>query len=104
MVETERFRTLSLSFPDVKEKPHFEAISFRIGGKIFASLEIEKSKACLKFNIDEQTEYCKIDKAFYPVGNYGGKSGWTYIDINKIREELLYEALETAYKIVKKKR
>ncbi len=53
MVETEKFRTLSLSFPNVEEKPHFDAISFRIDEKIFASLEIEKSKACLKLNVDE---------------------------------------------------
>ena len=102
MVTTEKFRTLSLQFPNVEEKPHFDTTSFQIGGKIFASLEIEKSKACLKLNVDEQTEFCKMDKAIYPVDNHFGKNGWTYINIDKIREELLIETLETTFKIVKK--
>lgn len=104
MVNSEKFRTLSLSFPEVEEKPHFDATSFRVHGKIFASLEIEKSRACLKFTVSIQSEFSEIDKAIYRVDNHWGKNGWTYIDIDKIGEELLYEALEAAYRVVKKKK
>lgn len=102
MIDINKFRIMALSFENTEEKPHFDATSFRIGGKIFASLEIEKAKACLKFTVEDQTEFCTFDKAIYPVDNHWGKSGWTYIDINEIREELLTEALETAYKTVSK--
>ncbi len=104
MVETETFRKMALSFPDTVEQPHFEATSFRIMGKIFASLEIEKNKACLKFSPTDQEQFCSFDKAIYPVDNRWGKSGWTYIDIDKIREELMFEALESAYNEVTKKK
>lgn len=102
MIDTETFRQLALSFADTVEQPHFEATSFRINGKIFASLEIEKAKACLKFSLDDQQQFCSFDKAIYPVDNHWGKSGWTYIDISKIREDLLVDALSSAYKEVTK--
>jgi hypothetical protein len=102
MVKTEQFRTLALSFENTEEKPHFEATSFRINGKIFASLEIEKAKGCLKLTVEDQTEFCTFDKAIYPVNNNWGKSGWTYIEINNISEELLLDALTAAYKTVLK--
>jgi predicted DNA-binding protein (MmcQ/YjbR family) len=100
MVDIDTFRQFALTFADTNEQPHFNATSFRINGKIFASLEIEKQKACLKLSLDDQQQFCSFDKAIYPVDNHWGKSGWTYIDINKIREDLLIEALTSAYKEV----
>lgn len=102
MVDTENFRELALSFANVVELPHFEATSFRINGKIFASLEVDKAKACLKFSLEDQTQFCSYDKAIYPVDNNWGQKGWTYIDIHNIREELIVDALECAYKEVTK--
>jgi predicted DNA-binding protein (MmcQ/YjbR family) len=100
MVDTETFREFALSFADTNEQPHFDATSFRVNGKIFASLEIGKQKACLKFSLDDQQQFCSFDKAIYIVDNHWGKSGWTYIDIAKIREDLLVDALTSAYKEV----
>lgn len=97
MADTETFRQLALAFPGVTEQPHFEATSFRINGKIFASFEADKARACLKFSLNDQQQFSSFDKAIYPVDNHWGKSGWTYIDIQKIREELLADALRSAY-------
>ncbi len=100
MISIETFRQFALSFADAVEQPHFDATSFRINGKIFASLEIEKRRACLKLSLDDQQQFCSIDESIYPVDNYWGKSGWTYIDTDKIGEDLLVEALISAYKEV----
>ena len=89
MVDSETFRQLSLSFPRTVEQPHFNATSFRINGKIFASLEIDKAKACLKFSPENQEIFCSFDKAIYPVKKHWGKSGWTYTDIKNMRKEVL---------------
>jgi predicted DNA-binding protein (MmcQ/YjbR family) len=102
MIDTEIFREFALSFAETTEQPHFDATSFRVNGKIFASLEIDKLKACLKFSLNDQQQFCTFDKAIYPVDNHWGKSGWTYIDIDKIREDLLVDALTSAYKEVSK--
>lgn len=37
-MKLEDARTLALSLPGVSEEPHFEKVSFRIRGKIFATL------------------------------------------------------------------
>ena len=100
MVDTETFRQLSLSFAGTSEQPHFEKTSFRVGGRIFATLDIENSKACLKFSADDQQQFCLINKAIFPVENNWGRNGWTFIQIGKITEELMVEALTSAYKEV----
>ena len=102
MVDTETFRQLSLSFANTNEQPHFEKTSFRVGGKIFATLDIENLKACLKFSPYDQQQYCLINKAIFPVENNWGRNGWTFIQIDKITEELMVEALTSAYKEVSK--
>ncbi len=102
MICTETFRQFALSFADTVEKPHFDATSFRINGKIFCSLEIEKQKACLKLSLEDQHQFCSIAESIYPVDNNWGKSGWTYIDIDKIEEDLLVEALTSSYREVSK--
>jgi predicted DNA-binding protein (MmcQ/YjbR family) len=102
MIDEEKFRDLAMSLDHVEEKPHFKATSFRVNNKIFVSLEVEKKKACFKFSKEEQEIFCQLDKAIYPVDNHWGKSGWTYMDIENIREELLLEAMDSAYKEVLK--
>lgn len=82
------------------EQPHFEKTSFRLQGKIFASLDVEKLSGCLKLSMDDQQAYCSMDKAIYPVNNNWGKSGWTNIDLQKVPEALLAEAMDAAYKEV----
>jgi predicted DNA-binding protein (MmcQ/YjbR family) len=104
MVNTETFRQFALSFAETIEQPHFDTTSFRVNGKIFASLEIDKQKACLKLSLDDQQQFNSFDKAIYPVDNHWGKSGWTYIDITKIREDLLFDALTNAFKEVSKQK
>ena len=100
MVDIETFRQFALSFADTNEQSHFDAISFRVKNRIFASLEIDKQRACLKFSLDDQQQFCSFDKDIYPVDNHWGKSGWTYINIDKIREDLLVDALTSAFKEV----
>jgi len=102
MVSIETFKQLSFSFKDVTERPHFGKTSFRVGGKIFATLDIENLKACLKFSPDDQQQYCLINKAIFPVENNWGRNGWTFIQIDKITEELMVEALTSAFKEVSK--
>ena len=92
------FRQMALSFSGTAELPHFEKTSFRIHKKIFATLDETNGIACLKFTTDQQHQFCLMSKAIYPVNNSWGKKGWTNIDLNIISEELMAEALETAYK------
>ncbi len=74
MVNTETFRQLALSFPEVTEQPHFEKASFRIGKKIFATLNIEHDRACIKLSETDQDVFCTFDRSvIFPVPNKWGK-------------------------------
>jgi predicted DNA-binding protein (MmcQ/YjbR family) len=105
MISIATFRKLALSFPETTELPHFEKTSFRIGKKIFATLSEKDKLACLKFSEIDQSVFSAFDKTIiYPVPNKWGKQGWTYISLDKIKKEMLTDALTTAYTEVSRKK
>jgi hypothetical protein len=68
MVSISTFKKLAISFPEVRELPHFEKTSFRVKKKIFATLSENEMRAKLKFNEIDQSVFCSIDKeVIYPV-------------------------------------
>lgn len=98
MINSKRFRQLALSFPEATEQPHFEKISFRIGKKIFATLDEKDNRACIKLSEKEQGVFCSFDKTIiYPLNNKWGKQGWTLIELKKVPKELFADALTMAY-------
>ena len=98
MVTNESFRELALSLPDAVELPHFENTSFRIKKKIFATLSEKLKRACLKFSEIDQSVFSSFDQSvIYPVPNKWGKQGWTFVELEKVNEETLVDALTTAY-------
>jgi hypothetical protein len=98
MVTIETFKTLALSFPEVVELPHFDLVSFRIKKKIFATLSEDKQRAMLRLSPVDQSVFCSFDKnIIYPVPGNWGKQGCTYFELNKIKKEMLQDALTQAY-------
>jgi predicted DNA-binding protein (MmcQ/YjbR family) len=98
MISIETFRKLSLSFPETTEEPHFHKTSFRVKGKIFATLETESGIACMMLSPKEQSVYCLIDTAvIYPVPNKWGLKGSTYVVLKKVKKEIVNELLKAAY-------
>lgn len=98
MVALETFRAIALSFPETTEEPHFEKTSFRVLKKIFATLDITKSLACVKLSaIDQDVFSCFDRSAIYPVPNKWGKQGWTFIRLDEVEENILADALLTAF-------
>lgn len=98
MVTVDAFRMLALSFPATVEQPHFEKTSFRVNKKIFATLSTETKVAVLKLSLIDQSVFCAFDKnVIFPVDNKWGLKGWTSIDLNKVRKDMLQDALATAY-------
>ena len=98
MVVVETFREIALSFPGASEQPHFEKTSFRIGKKIFATLDLKKNQACLKLNEIDQDVFSAFDRSvIFPVPNKWGKQGWTFFNLQEVRKDLLTDALSTAH-------
>jgi hypothetical protein len=104
MVTNEHFRELALSFEDAAEMPHFEKPSFRVRKKIFATLNNEERIACVKLTPVDQDIFSRAGDMVYAVPNKWGKQGWTFVDLKKVRKNLLKEILFTAFSIVAKKK
>ena len=107
MVTLSTFRQLALSFPNAEELPHFELASFRVKKKIFATLWEKENKAMIKLSLIEQSVFCAYENGtvFYPVPGGWGKKGATFVDLGKVKKEMLKDALTVAYNelIAKKK-
>ena len=98
MISPTTFRKTANSFEQVSEEPHFNKISFRVKGKIFATLDQLTNQATLKLAVADQSVYCLIQPAFArPATGAWGKQGWTLIDLRKAPKPLVIEALNKAY-------
>ncbi len=89
MVSIETFRQLALSLPNTNEEPHFEKTSFRINKKIFATLDVKNNRACLLFDVIQQSVFSAYDNTIiYPVPNKWGQKGATFVELKKVRKSV----------------
>lgn len=105
MIDYGKFKKIALAFAEVVEQPHFEKQSFRVNKKIFATYNAITNQATIKLSDIDQEVFSKFDTTIiYPVPNKWGKQGWTIIELNKINEAMLIDALTTSYCTVAPKR
>lgn len=98
MISPEQAASIALSFPETTEQPHFEKRSFRVGKKIFATLQMQKQRFVLKLSVVDQSVFCDFQKqTFFPVDGAWGKQGWTIVDLQKVREDMFRDAIQCAW-------
>ena len=100
MVSTNTARQLALSLPEATEQPHFHLASFRVKNKIFSTLWEKEKKLMVKLSMVDQSVFCGIDKnIIYPVPGGWGRQGATFIELTKVKKQIVVEALICAWKI-----
>ncbi len=98
MVTVEAFRKLALALPDTVEAPHFESASFRIRGKIFATLLESPGRATVKLIPEQQEMLTSAEpKIFQRIPNTWGDKGWTWIYLKAADQKTAESALKTAH-------
>ena len=98
MPTPDHVRQLALSLPETTEQPHFEKSAFKVGKKIFATLNAPQQRATIKLSANDQDLFTIYDPTIiYTVPNKWGKHGWTHIDLTRVPEEMLHDALVAAY-------
>jgi hypothetical protein len=104
MTSGKTFTEMALSFPGTEHKPHFERVGFKVIGKrMFATYLADNNTGNIFLTPEEQTVFCEMDAAnIYPVPNKWGEKGATTFELNKVRQELVLEALLSAYNQVLK--
>jgi len=95
-----RFRKIALSLPGAEEGSHFGNADFRVGGKIFATLGLEKEGyGVLSLTPEEQAGMVTDEpEIFSPVPGGWGKKGSTRVRLAKVTPEILEAALRVAWK------
>jgi hypothetical protein len=99
MIDKKLFQDLALSFHHTEQVPHFERLGFKITGKRMFATYLEKNNTANIFLTPvEQKLFCKIDpENIYPVPNKWGEKGATTFELDRVKKEIVTEALISAY-------
>ncbi|MDP9047398.1 MAG: MmcQ/YjbR family DNA-binding protein [Bacteroidota bacterium] len=98
MVDIEIARQIAMALPGTEEKDHFGMPSFRVSNKIFSTLWVKENRMMVKLSPIEQSVFNTFDAAiFYPVPNKWGLKGATFVELSKVRRDMLKDALSLAW-------
>jgi hypothetical protein len=91
---------MALKLPEVVEGCHFGSADFRVGGKIFATLALEREGyGVLLLTRDEQAGMvADAPEIFTPVPGGWGLKGSTRVRLAKVTADMLEAALATAWR------
>lgn len=105
MITEKLFTQMALSFPGTEQVPHFERIGFKVTGRrMFATYLQKDNTANIFLTPEEQTVFCQMEKAIYPVPNKWGEKGATTFELNSVPQNIILEALLSAYnEVIKSK-
>jgi hypothetical protein len=96
-VNSDAARALALSFPGASEEPHFHYSSFRVNGKIFATMP--PSNELLHVFVPEMDREAAV--AAYPgtcqALHWGKRVVGVKIDLGKARDDLVADLLSAAW-------
>ncbi len=104
MLTCDDIRALALALPEAEEAPHFEATSFRVKGKIFATMG-DDPQVTLKLDPEDQHNLSQAHPgAVRAVEGYWGRSGWTVVQAGALTPETLADLMRMAWVRVAPKR
>ena len=94
------FRRIALSLEGAEEGSHMGSPDFRVGGRIFATLAAEsKGYGNLMLSPEQQAAFvAEAPDVFIPVPGGWGRNGATHLKLAEASEDLVYGALQTAWK------
>ncbi|MEP6614170.1 MAG: MmcQ/YjbR family DNA-binding protein [Mucilaginibacter sp.] len=97
MVEIETARQIALSLPGTTEHDHFGKPAFKVK-RIFSTLWIPERRMMVTLSPVDQSVFHSFDPAiFHPVPNKWGLKGATFVELDKVREDMLMDALRLAW-------
>jgi hypothetical protein len=98
MVDIETARKLALNLIGATEQDHFGKPSFRVNKRIFSTLWVKERRMMVTLSPIDQSVFSSFDPTiFYPVPNKWGLKGATFIELDKVRQDMLEDALTLAW-------
>jgi len=105
MTSEAKVRALALALPEAVEAPHFEATSFRVRTKIFATMGERELPLVVKLQPDQQAMMTETQPGvFVAIPGHWGRAGWTSVAIKAADEKTVGHALRLAYRNVAPKK
>jgi hypothetical protein len=94
------FRRIALSMEGAEEGSHMGAADFRVGGRIFATLAMEKlGYGNLMLSPEQQAVFCEEQPEMFVAMTGGwGRSGVTHLRLSAATEDVMEGALRAAWK------
>jgi len=97
MVDIETARQIALSLSGTTEQDHFGKPAFK-AKRIFSTLWIPERRMMVSLSPVDQSVFNSFDPTiFYPVPNKWGLKGATFVCLDKVREDMLRDALTLAW-------
>lgn len=103
MITTKAVRELALSLPEAEEHDHWGRPSFRVRGKIFATLHEGTKRFVIKASREEQDLFTTSDPETFEVAP-GGAQGWMFVDLSRVDAGVFKELLVGAWRRLAPKR
>jgi hypothetical protein len=98
MADHDAVRTLALALPEAAEADHHGFPSFRVAGKIFATLRRDPARLMVKLDPEDQRNLSEGHPGvIMPVPGYWGRKGSTFVDYEVADEALLRTLLRLAW-------
>ncbi|MDB5987200.1 MAG: hypothetical protein JWR16_2253 [Nevskia sp.] len=97
-------RALALSLPSSEEHDHFGSPSFRVKGKIFATLSAQAAHSVLKLSLADQAALTATDPATFSSVPHWGRFGWTQVELADMDADFFRQLLSTAWRQVAPKK
>lgn len=92
-----KLRRIALGMKGAVESAHMGHPDFRVNGRIFATLHADNAWGMVKLTPDQQQDFLVRDAAFVPENGAWGRQGCTAVQLDKVDEEILGEALTLAW-------
>ena len=93
----EQVRRIALSFPSVTEEPHHHFSSFRVAGKIFATVPPEETHVHLFVDDQKNEMMLDIDPLTYEKLWWGKKVMGLRANLETAREQDIQDLLQNAW-------
>jgi hypothetical protein len=103
-VAADAFRRLALALPEALEAPHFDRPSFRVRGKIFATLSPEERRGVVKLTREQQELMSGAEPKIFAAVPSWEKHGWTYVHLQFADADTVRSALTTSWRNVAPKK
>jgi len=93
------YRRMALGLDGAIEAEHMGHPDFRVGGKLFASLQQGLRTASVMLSPEDQADFiAAAPDAFMPESGAWGRAGWTRIQLAVADDETVGEALTLAWR------